>query len=385
MESSTVDSGVKWKVDILNASFLTGTPIIAVVGMIWYTMTYGVTWVEPTILFVMYWGTGLSITAGYHRLFSHRTHNAVWPLRLFYAIFAAGAFQNSAIKWCSDHRRHHLKTDTDVDPYSVIRGFFWAHMGWVMVQEGEDTVEKVEDLQADPILAWQERNIFKIGFLSGLVFPGFLGLWLLGGWVGFMGGLIWGGFLRLVLVHHGTFLINSGAHYWGSQPYSTKNTSRDFPPLSLVTFGEGYHNFHHTFQADYRNGHKWFHWDPSKWWISLFSVIGMTKALHKVPQWTIQSARMKTTFEKKEKVMVDGSVLTNFKKRSNDYSKRLRAALRDLSNGRSDLATAKALSDNERKVALKSTIKNCKLRVKESWSEFNLLMVEMKTSKPVAA
>ena len=385
MESSTVDSGVKWKLDLLNASFLTGTPILAVVGMIWYTMTYGVTWKEPTILFVMYWATGLSITAGYHRLFSHRTHTAAWPLRLFYAIFAAGAYQNSAIKWCSDHRRHHLKVDTDVDPYSVTRGFFWAHMGWVMVQEGEEVVEKVEDLQADPILAWQARNIFKIGFVSGIIFPGFLGLWLLGGWVGFMGGLIWGGFLRLVLVHHGTFLINSGAHYWGSQPYSTKNTSRDFSPLSLVTFGEGYHNFHHTFQADYRNGHRWFHWDPSKWWITLFSIIGMTKALHKVPQWTIQSARMKTTFEKKEKALVEGAALTNFKKRSNDCSKRLRSALRDLANGRSDLATAKALSDNERKTLLKDAIKQSKQRVKDTWSEFNQLMSEMRTSKEITA
>jgi len=385
MESSTAGSGVKWKLDVLNASFLTGTPIIAVVGMVWYTMTYGVTWVEPTILFVMYWASGLSITAGYHRLFSHRTHSAAWPLRLFYAIFAAGAFQNSAIKWCSDHRRHHLKTDSEEDPYSVVRGFFWAHMGWVMVQEGEDTVEKVEDLQADPILTWQARNIFKIGFLSGVVFPGFLGLWLLGGWVGFMGGLIWGGFLRLVLVHHGTFLINSGAHYWGTQPYSTKNTSRDFSPLSWVTFGEGYHNFHHAFQADYRNGHRWFHWDPSKWWISLFSIIGMTTDLHKVPQWTIQSARMKTTFEKKEKAMGEGTALTNFKKRSNDCSKRLRAALRDLTNGRNDLATAKAQSDNERKTTLKDTIKQCKQRVKDTRSEFNQLIVEMKTSNPVAA
>ena len=82
MESSTVENGVKWKVDLLNASFLTGTPILAVVGMIWYSMNYGVTWKEPTILFVMYWATGLSITAGYHRLFSHRTHSAAWPLRL---------------------------------------------------------------------------------------------------------------------------------------------------------------------------------------------------------------------------------------------------------------------------------------------------------------
>jgi chromosome segregation ATPase len=94
---------------------------------------------------------------------------------------------------------------------------------------------------------------------------------------------------------------------------------------------------------------------------------------------------MKTTFEKKEKMMDEGTALTNFKKRSNDCSKRLRGALRDLASGRSDLATAKALSDNERKTTLKNTIKQCKQRVKDTWSEFNQLMSEMKTSKPIAA
>ena len=158
----SIRDGVKWKLDPLNASFLIGTPILALVGMIWYLMNHGIGWQEPLIFIGMYLATGLSITAGYHRLFSHRTHSAAWPLRLFYAIFAAGAFQNSAIKWCSDHRRHHLKTDTDVDPYSVKHGFFWAHMGWVLVEEKERKVEKVEDLQADPILAWQDLSLIHI-------------------------------------------------------------------------------------------------------------------------------------------------------------------------------------------------------------------------------
>ena len=109
--SDSVNTSESWKLDILNASFLCGTPILAIVGVIWYSINYGISWGEISILFVMYLASGLSITAGYHRLFSHRSHSASLPLRLFYAIFGAAAFQNSAIKWCSDHRRHHLKTD----------------------------------------------------------------------------------------------------------------------------------------------------------------------------------------------------------------------------------------------------------------------------------
>ncbi|MDP7202916.1 MAG: fatty acid desaturase [Candidatus Poseidoniaceae archaeon] len=383
---------VKSRVDPLNASFLIGTPFLALFGLIWYSMEYGMTWKEPVIFVIMYLTTGFSITAGYHRLFSHRTHSGAWPLRLFYAVFAAGAFENSAIKWSSDHRRHHLKTDTDDDPYSVLRGFFWAHMGWVMVNEGEEIVENVEDLQADSILAWQDRHIFKIGAFSGIIVPGLLGILMLGGWHGFFGGMVWGGLVRLVLVHHGTFLINSGAHYWGSQPYSTKNTSRDSPLLSLFTFGEGYHNFHHTFQADYRNGHRWHQWDPSKWLIKSLSFIGMTSKLHKVPQWTIESARMKMSFEKnKKRANHNEDVGKEYRSRSADCSKRLRAALRELSEKKSEYKIAKQKRKAERKEAwlekketMKARMRECKQSISQIRDEFRYLLNEMRISAAAA-
>ena len=120
-------------INIVNTAFLVGMPILALTSLIFYSVNYGISWFEPVIFVFFYLASGLSITAGYHRLFSHRTHKGAWPLRLFYALFGAAAFQNSAIKWCSDHRRHHRKTDEEEDPYSVTRGFFWAHIGWVMV------------------------------------------------------------------------------------------------------------------------------------------------------------------------------------------------------------------------------------------------------------
>ena len=375
METQT-EEAEGWRLDIVNAAFMTIIPILAAVGTVWYTMKHGISSVELGIFGFMYVACGLSITAGYHRLFSHRTHKAAWPLRLFYALFGAGAFQNSAIKWCSNHRRHHLVTDTDDDPYTVKRGFFWAHIGWVMVAEEEERVEKVQDLESDPILAFQDRHIFLLGFLVGMVLPGAAGWFFLGGVTGFLGGFIWGGLLRIVIVHHATFLINSAAHTWGTQPYSTANTSRDSPLLSLITYGEGYHNFHHTFQADYRNGHKWYHWDPSKWWIRGFSFVKMTSDLHKTPDKTIESRRMKTAYETK-KILSDGEL----KKNVQTLIDRLRKRYADLDAHRKALRAARknkdGVSSQKRKrmcIALKMEIKSTKQAIAQIRDEFQQWM-----------
>ena len=369
-------------VNIINSSFLVGMPLLALISVIFYSIEYGISWVEPIIFVVFYLACGLSITAGYHRLFSHRTHKAAWPMRLFYALFGAAAFQNSAIKWCSDHRRHHLKTDEEEDPYSVKKGFMWAHMGWVMVDQGEEIVEHVEDLQADRILAWQDRHIFLIGFLVGIVLPGVAGFMMIGGMHGFLGGMIYGGFLRVVIVHHATFLINSAAHTWGTQPYSTANTSRDSPILSFFTFGEGYHNFHHTFQADYRNGHKWYHWDPSKWWIKVASWFGMTKELHKIPKKSIESQKMKTAFEKKS----EGEEVSNeLQARLTQCVQQLRKGFSELVKRRDEYKLAKLERKQEskeawklRKEAHKARIKECKARIAQARQDFKQLMQSLK-------
>ena len=368
--------------NIINSTFLVGMPLLAISSVVFYSLNYGISWAEPIIFVGFYLASGLSITAGYHRLFSHRTHKAAWPMRLFYALFGAAAFQNSAIKWCSDHRRHHLKTDEEEDPYTVKKGFMWAHMGWVMVDQGEEIVEHVEDLQADKILAWQDRNIFLIGFLVGIVLPGVIGFLALGGIHGFLGGMIYGGFLRVVIVHHATFLINSAAHTWGTQPYSTANTSRDSPLLSFFTFGEGYHNFHHTFQADYRNGHKWYHWDPSKWWIKVASWFGMTKDLHKIPPKSIESQRMKTAFE----TNTEGEqVSLELQDRLSQCVQQLRKGFSELIKRRDEYKVAKSERKKEskeawkrRKEAHKARIRECKARIAQARNDFKTIMQSIK-------
>ena len=363
-------------------------PLLALISVTFYSLQYGISWVEPVIFAAFYLACGLSITAGYHRLFSHRTHKAAWPMRLFYALFGAAAFQNSAIKWCSDHRRHHLKTDQEEDPYTVKNGFMWAHMGWVMVDQGEEIVEHVDDLQKDRILAWQDRNIFLIGFLVGIVLPGVVGLLAIGGIHGFLGGLIYGGFLRVVIVHHATFLINSAAHTWGTQPYSTANTSRDSPILSFLTFGEGYHNFHHTFQADYRNGHKWYHWDPSKWWIKAAAWFGMTKDLHRIPKKSIETQRMKTAFENNAN---PSEVSNEMQLKLKQCLQQMRKGFTDLMKRRDDYKAAKLERKSKSKQAWKLTrgehkarIKQCKVRIAQARLEFKHIMQSLKIRNPAA-
>lgn len=223
--------------------------------------------------------TGLSITAGYHRLFSHRSYQAIGPVRLFYLIFGAAAFENSALKWASDHRRHHAYTDSERDPYTIQKGFFYAHIGWIFYKDPEPvSFDNVRDLQHDPLILWQHRHYLLISVTVGLLIPLLIGFLLKDPW----GFLLLVGLTRIFIVHHSTFLVNSLAHYFGKRPYSLKDTARDNLLVSLLAYGEGYHNFHHRFPYDYRNGIEWYQWDPTKWWIRSLELIGCADSLRKV-------------------------------------------------------------------------------------------------------
>ena len=318
------------KIEWLNSVFLFATPPAALILAVWHGFTYGVGWLEICIFLGMYYACGLSITVGYHRLFAHRSHEARWPLRLLYALFGAGAFENSVLEWCSDHRHHHRDTDGEDDPYDASKGFWWSHILWILFKPVDDAPDfsNVRDLEADWILRFQHRHIFLLGFLVGMVLPAAIG-YAIGGVGGAIGGFIWGGLIRTVWVHHGTFLINSAAHIWGTQPYSDKNTSRDNPFLAFFTFGEGYHNFHHTFQADYRNGHRWWHFDPSKWWIRSWSLFGLKRNLKRTPKWSIEVARMDMDFKRADAVQTDASLKAQYQARAAQCRASLKAAWRE--------------------------------------------------------
>jgi stearoyl-CoA desaturase (delta-9 desaturase) len=259
----------------------------SLVAFSWWTVGLGVAW----LLLCM-----LSTTGGYHRLFAHRTYRGAGPLRLFYLLFGAASGQAPVVNWASDHRLHHAQTDTNEDPYNIRKGFWWAHLGWLFYRNPDPDRRNVKDLLADPLVRFQERH-----YLSLLIAVGFLVPTLIASsWGDAIGGLLLAGFLRLMIQYHSTFSINSIAHTLGRRPYSTAVSARDSFITAILTLGEGYHNYHHRFPGDYRNGIRYFHFDPTKWWIWLMSKIGAARDLRRVPRHVIQRARLAVQALRKE-------------------------------------------------------------------------------------
>ncbi len=266
---------VKQIVDYPTLILLSMVCLVALVGVPLFGYLVGYTTFDWVLFVVFYVITGLGITVGYHRLFSHRSFTCKTWVKLYFLITGGWAMENSALKWCSDHIRHHAKTDTDEDPYNAKRGFWYSHVVWIFKKDPSENLQIREKyktaLRKDKWIMWQYNNYLLV-VLSGLALPVLLGF-IHRGWVGAASAFLLAGVLRLFLVLNSTFFINSICHIWGSQPYGDANTSRDNWWISLITFGEGYHNYHHNFPRDYRNGPKWYNFDPSKWLIfSLFLI-----------------------------------------------------------------------------------------------------------------
>jgi stearoyl-CoA desaturase (delta-9 desaturase) len=289
---------INWLTMIL----FTALPLAAVTVVPWYGFAHGYSASAWVIAFVFLWASGLAITAGYHRLWAHRSYSAHWSVRVLLMLFGAQALQNSILVWASQHRTHHrFVDDWDKDPYSARRGFWFSHMGWILrnYPSGVNDFTNARDLERDPIVMFQHR------FYLPLTLAMNIGLPLLAGWIV---GDAWGvfllaGVLRLVLNLHFTWFINSLAHMWGSQPYTDENTARDNAALAFLTYGEGYHNFHHIFQNDYRNGVKWWHFDPTKWVIAGLSYVGLASHLKRVPDLWIQRAQVAMQFKRMEQTL----------------------------------------------------------------------------------
>ena len=269
------------------------TSAIAFIAVPVWAFTIGFDAVEIATTVILFFFTGMSITAGYHRLWSHKTYQANPIIKVILAIGGAMAVQNSILHWASDHRVHHRHVDVnDKDPYSAKRGFWFSHMGW-MLREYQahryDNYENCRDLQKDKVVMWQHNHYLWIVLAANFGITAFLG-WLNGN---ILGMVLLAGVFRLVAVHHVTFFINSLAHIWGKQPYTDSNTARDNGFVALFTFGEGYHNYHHIFEYDYRNGIRWWQYDPTKWLIRGLSFVGLTWDLRRTPEERIEKAKAK--------------------------------------------------------------------------------------------
>ncbi|MGD8413628.1 MAG: fatty acid desaturase [Candidatus Latescibacterota bacterium] len=234
--------------------------------------------------FVLLTATLMSITCGYHRLYSHVTYKTKTLPELFFLFFGTVAGQGSAMKWSHDHRLHHRHVDTDKDPYGTPKGFWHSHMLWLFWEPPEWQERIVKDLAANKLVAFQHKYYGILFLLSNALIVLVAGLAL----GDLFGALVFLFLLRLFLGHHCTWFINSIAHIWGSKPYSTEHSAVNNAIIALLTFGEGYHNYHHTFAGDYRNGVRWYQFDPSKWTIWILSKLGLATGLRRINSLTIK-------------------------------------------------------------------------------------------------
>jgi stearoyl-CoA desaturase (delta-9 desaturase) len=253
---------------------------------IWLAWGGTLHWQDLVVLAVSYLITGLGVTVGYHRLFTHRSFKTTRPVRALLAAFGSAAVEGPVIEWVSTHRKHHRFSDRPGDPHSphadrgvgwrgALRGLLHAHIGWIL--RGVDRASEehyAKDLLADPLIRAIDR-MFLLWVLLGLVFPFGLGVAITSSIVGGLTGMLWGGAVRILFLHHATFSINSLCHFFGRRRFPTGDESRNLAWLALPTFGEAWHNNHHAFPTSAHHGLTRWQLDPGGWLIDGLERIGL--------------------------------------------------------------------------------------------------------------
>lgn len=229
---------------VLHCGALYGLFLFVTGQLLLYTMLF---------FFPPYWYAGLGITAGAHRLWCHRSYKASFGLRVFLMIANCFAIQNDVYEWSRDHRTHHKFSETHGDPHNAKRGFFFAHMGWLLCRKHPDVIRKgrtidMSDLEADPVVMFQRKYYKFLAPFLGLALPSVIPLL----WHESLSNAFFLMLLRYIASLHQTWLVNSAAHMYGTKPYDKHIQPRENRLVSWLTIGEGFHNYHHTFPHDYR-------------------------------------------------------------------------------------------------------------------------------------
>ena len=262
---------------------LTVLPPLAVAFAIYSLWGRGISGVDLAIMLGFYSFTGIGITVGYHRLFTHRSFHAVRPLRATLAIAGSMAVQGSTIAWVATHRRHHAYADDFGDPHSphlalapgvrgVLLGLWHAHVGWLFDTGQSDRTEWAPDLINDRAIA-RIDGWFGWLTLTSFVLPGLLGGVVTHSWSGALSALLWGGVVRIFLLHHVTWSINSICHFYGREAFRARDESKNVWPLSVASFGESWHNNHHAFPWSARLGLRAWEIDPG--WYMIRALQGL--------------------------------------------------------------------------------------------------------------
>jgi stearoyl-CoA desaturase (delta-9 desaturase) len=280
--------------DRLITGLITVVPIALLALAGWQTWNDALRPSDLLVFGIVYVVTGLGVTIGFHRLFTHRSFATSRVLRGVFAALGSAAIEGPVISWVADHRKHHACSDREGDPHSphvdhgggmggALKGLFHAHVGWLFIHTQRGSKERfAPDLLRDPVIRFIDRTFFVWATL-GLAIPFGLGV-AIGGSIGAgLTGLLWGGAVRVFVVHHVTYSINSLCHMFGRQPFATKDESRNLAWLALPTFGEAWHNNHHAFPTSAIHGLRRWQPDPSAMVILALEKLGLVWDVVKIP------------------------------------------------------------------------------------------------------
>mgnify|MGYP000372923181 CR=1 FL=1 len=273
------------KVRLINLGAV-GVPFLGVITAMVMAWGTALDWTHLIVFVALYLATGLGITVGFHRLFTHRSFKAPRPLELLLGVLGSMAVEGPLFEWVAGHRRHHQHSDDEGDPHSphhhgddlmgTLRGLWHAHAGWLFLKSSRELPRYVGDLRKDAGLRLV-NDLFPVWVLLGLAIPTAIGGIVSGTWMGALLGFIWGGLVRVFVVHHITWSINSVCHIWGAQPFDNGDESRNNVLFGVLGFGEGWHNNHHAFPNSARHGLRWWQLDVSYLLIRGLGAIGLAR------------------------------------------------------------------------------------------------------------
>jgi stearoyl-CoA desaturase (delta-9 desaturase) len=244
----------------------------------------GLSWVDLGLLLGMYVLTGLGITVGYHRLFTHGAFETNAVVKFILAALGSMAVEGPLLEWVAQHRLHHQHSDTTEDPHSphhqgqgmlgLLRGLWHAHLGWAFQGDTPKLSRYVKDLRQSLLLR-RVSALFPVWVVVSLLIPTALGGLLTQTWPGALLGLLWGGLVRIFLVHHVTWSVNSVCHLWGRRSFATDDQSKNNFLFGILALGEGWHNNHHAFPTSARHGLRWWQIDLSYYCIRALALLGL--------------------------------------------------------------------------------------------------------------
>ena len=369
MEKSIKNKKICWPVSL----FIVGYHLFLLVALPFYFKAHTPSAALLGITFSLVFLSGLAITCGYHRLYSHSSYKAHPIVEAILLFFASLATQGSALRWCHDHRLHHAFVDTDKDPYSVKKSLLHAHVLWMLFKTPDIDPKVVSDLMRNKLLMFQHRHYVFCMLASNTLLFLAVGYFL----NDYLGAFLFAWWVRLFCLHHTTWCINSLAHYWGTRYYSQEHSAVDNYLISLLTYGEGYHNYHHTFAQDYRNGIKWFHFDPSKWLIWLLYKLGLAYDLK-----TVHNDRIVRQLLLGHRDQILAQVKASFHQQKDLFAEKITGLAQRLS---SELQKQQSLIERYKKgqKELISEIRQVKKKLKNDWKEWRATVKLISYSIPL--